>query len=147
MQNAWGWNPSLEDPGYSGPRPTSLTAAAQNEPPHSSQALSEDTQPIDVSRNRMVTVIAVHNLLEPSTDVGNRLVYTAAQFCFNCVQLCHHAFLRRFPPDDECPIAPTLPAVVREAQKRKGLRLSFSTLLPISGGEPPKLDQSCFLRM
>ena len=28
MQNAWGWNPSLEDPGYAVPRPTSLTAAA-----------------------------------------------------------------------------------------------------------------------
>ncbi len=95
----------------------------------------------------MVTVVAIHNLLEPSTDVGNRLVHAAAQFCFNCVQLGHHAFLRRFPPDDECPIAPALPAVVREAQKRKGLRLSFSTLLPISGGEPHKLDQSCFLRM
>jgi hypothetical protein len=64
-----------------------------------------------------------------------------------CVQLCHHALLRRFPPDDECPIAPKFPAVVREAQEGKGLRLSFSTLLAISGGEPPKLDQSCFLRM
>jgi hypothetical protein len=76
----------------------------------------------------MVTVIAVHNLLEPSTDVDNRLVRAAAQFCFNCVQLCHHAFLRRFPPDDERPIAPALPAVVRKAQERKGLRL------PLLGG-------------
>ena len=95
----------------------------------------------------MVSVVAVHNLLEPSTDVGNRLVHAAAQFCFNCVQLCHYAFLRRFPPDDECPIVPTLPAVAREAQERKGLRPSLSTLLPISGGEPPKLNQPCFLRM
>jgi hypothetical protein len=95
----------------------------------------------------MVTVIAVHNLSEPCTDVGNRLVHAAAQFCFNCVQLCHHALLCRFPPDDECPIAPALPAVMRKAQERKGLRLPFATLLPISGGEPPKLDQSRFLRM
>ena len=28
MQNAWGWNPLLEDPGYPVPRATSLTAAA-----------------------------------------------------------------------------------------------------------------------
>src|SRR5260370_21499941 len=29
MQNAWGWNPSLEDPGYAVPRrPSSLTATA-----------------------------------------------------------------------------------------------------------------------
>src|SRR5262249_3816996 len=40
-----------------------------------------------------------------------------------------------------------LPTVVREAQERKGFRLSFTTLLPILGGEPPKFDQSCFLRM
>ena len=95
----------------------------------------------------MVTVVAIHNLLEPSTDGGNRLVHAAAQFCFNCVQLGHHAFLRRFPPDGERSIAPALPAVVREAQESKGLRLSFPMLLPILGGEPPKLDQSCFLRM
>jgi hypothetical protein len=31
----------------------------------------------------MVTVIAVYNLSEPCTDVGNRLVHAAAQFCFN----------------------------------------------------------------
>ena len=36
---------------------------------------------------------------------------------------------------------------MREAQECKGLRLPFTTLLPISGGKPPKLDQSRFLRM
>ena len=67
----------------------------------------------------MVTVVAVHNLSEPCTDVGNRLVHAAAQFCLNCVQLCHHAFLRRFPSEDERPIAPALPAVMRETQELK----------------------------
>ena len=33
-------------------------------------------------------------------------MHAAAQFCFNCVQLCHHAFLLRFPPDDERQIGP-----------------------------------------
>jgi hypothetical protein len=45
------------------------------------------------------------------------------------------------------PLLRRFPQLVRETQERKGLRLSFSTLLPISGGEPPKLDQSGFLRM
>jgi hypothetical protein len=103
--------------------------------------------PVDVSRDRMVAVIAGHNLSKPCTDLGNRLMHSAAQCCRNGMQLRHHAFLRRFPPDDECSVAPALPAVVREAQERKGLRLPFATLLPISGGEPSKLDQSCFLRM
>jgi hypothetical protein len=74
-------------------------------------------------------------------------MHATAQFCFNCMQLCHHAFLRRFPPDDERPTAPALPAVVRKAQERKGFRLPFTTFLPILGSEPPKLDQSRFLRM
>jgi hypothetical protein len=52
MQNAWGWNPSWEDSGYPAPRHASpLTAAAQDEPPQSSQALPEDTQPVDVSQD------------------------------------------------------------------------------------------------
>jgi hypothetical protein len=81
----------------------------------------------------MLTVVAVHNLSEPCTDVGNRLVHAEAQFCLNCVQLCHHAFFAVFRQTMN---APALPAVMRETQERKGLRLSFSTLLPISGGIP-----------
>jgi len=74
-------------------------------------------------------------------------VHAEAQLSLNGVQLGHHALLRRFPPDGERSIAPALPAKVREAQKRKGLRLPFSTPLSILCGEPPKLDQSCFLWM
>jgi len=55
----------------------------------------------------------------PCTDVGNRLVHSAAQFCLNCLQLGNHAFLRRFLPDDERPIAPALPAVVRKSRNLK----------------------------
>jgi hypothetical protein len=147
MQNTWSWRPLREDREEPIPRDASLTAAAESEPPQSPHSLPEDTQPVDVSRDRMVAVIAVHNLSQPCTHLGHRLVHSAAQFCFKCVQLRHHAFLRRFPPDDECSIASALPAVMREAQERKGLRLSFTTPFPILCGEPPKLDQSCFLWM
>jgi hypothetical protein len=57
------------------------------------------------------------------------------------MQLGHHALLRRFPPDGECSVAPSLPAVMRETQERKGLRFPFTTLLPILRGEPPKLEK------
>ena len=83
MQNTWSWQPLREDREEPIPRGASLTAAAENEPPQSPHSLPEDTQPVDVSRDRMVAVIAVHNLSQPCTD----------------------------------------------------------------GSEPPKLDQSCFLRM
>jgi hypothetical protein len=38
----------------------------------------------------MVAVIAVHNLSQPCTDGSNRLVHSAAKFCFKCLQLRHH---------------------------------------------------------
>jgi hypothetical protein len=128
MQNTWSWQPLREDREEPIPRGASLTAAAENEPPQSPHSLPEDTQPVDVSRDRMVAVIAVHNLSQPCTDVGHRLVHSEAQFCFKCMQLRHHAFLRRFPPDDERPVAPALPAMMRKAQEREGLRLPYSTL-------------------
>jgi hypothetical protein len=74
-------------------------------------------------------------------------VHLAAQFCLDCVQLCHQPLLGRFPPDDEGPIAPALPAVMRETQEREGLRFSLSTCLPVLGGEPPELNQPRFVRM
>jgi hypothetical protein len=93
MQNTGSWKPLREDREEPIPRGATLTAAAENEPPQSPHSLPEDTQSVDVSRDRMVAVIAVHNLSQPCTDVGHRLVHSEAQFCFNCVQLRHHALL------------------------------------------------------
>src|SRR5215469_1867573 len=147
MQNAGCWEPVSGDSGDPIPLHGLLTAATQSKPPHAPQSLPKDTQLIDVTRDCVVLVIASHNLAEPCTDFGNGRVHAEAQLSLNGVQLGHHAFLRRFPPDGERSIAPALPAKVRETQKRKGLRLSFSTPFPILCGEPPKLDQSCFLRV
>src|SRR5277367_4749096 len=43
MQNTWSWKPLREDREVPIPRDSSLTAAAENEPPQSPQALPEDT--------------------------------------------------------------------------------------------------------
>jgi hypothetical protein len=51
-----------EDREIPNPRDSSLAAAAENEPPQSPYAWPEDTQPVDVSRDRVVAVIASHNL-------------------------------------------------------------------------------------
>src|SRR5579864_6603890 len=109
--------------------------------------MPKQAQPIEVPRNRMVLVITQGHLLQPLTDYRGGLVHLVAQFCLDCVQLGHHPLLGRFPPDDEGPIAPALPATMREAQEREGLRFSLSTLLPALSGEPPELNQSRFIRM
>ena len=66
---------------------------------------------------------------------------------FDCLELSHHPLLRRLAPYDERSILPALPAIMRETQKREGIRFSLSPLLSILCGEPPKLDQSRLLRM
>ena len=71
----------------------------------------------------------------------------AFQLRFNCLELGHQPLLCRLPPDDERSILPALPTVVREAQKREGLRLSLSPLRTVESGEPPEPDQPCLLRM
>src|ERR1039457_3481293 len=76
-----------------------------------------------------------------------RLVHPATQLCLYRTQLSHHPLLCRFPPDDEGPTAPALPTVMREAQEREGLGFSLPTLLPVSSGEPPELNQPRLLRM
>src|SRR5215470_1985969 len=107
--------------------------------------MHEDSEPIKIARNRMVLVVARGHLLQPFTDRRDRLVHSATQFCFDCMQLCHHPLLRCFPPYDKGSIAPALPTVMGEAQKREGLRLALSTLLPVPSGEPPELNQPCLL--
>jgi hypothetical protein len=95
----------------------------------------------------MVLVVTQHNSAKPSTDFGRAMMLTALQLSFDGFELGRHSLLRRDPPDDEGSIAVTLPTVVGETQKREGLRFSLSTLLPVTGGKPPELDQSCLVCM
>ena len=62
MQNAWSWDPASGSSGDPIPLHRLLTAATQSKPPQAPQSLPEDTQPIDVSRDRAVLVIAIHDL-------------------------------------------------------------------------------------
>lgn len=61
MQNTWSWKPMRENREVPIPRDSSLTAAAENEPPQSPHSLPEDTQPVDVARDGVIAVIAGHN--------------------------------------------------------------------------------------
>ena len=65
----------------------------------------------------------------------------------NRLELRNHALLRRHAPDIEGSAARELPTVVGEPKEHEGLRLSLATPLPVSDGEPPKLDKSRFVRM
>src|SRR5713101_8317601 len=66
MQDAGHWYPAREDRVETIPRQhAALTTATKYQPPQSAQALPEDTQPVEVSRDRMVSVVAHNNLMQP----------------------------------------------------------------------------------
>jgi hypothetical protein len=58
-----------------------------------------------------------------------------------------HPLLRGEAPDIKSSAAREISAKVRESQKREGLGFSLATLLPVSDGEPPELDQTRLVRM
>src|SRR5277367_5201020 len=99
-------------------------------PPNPTQPPAKEVQPMQVARNSVVSVIARSYLLEPGTNGRDRLVTTMFQLHLNCLELSHQPLLRRLAPHDERSVFPALPTVMREAQKRKGLRLSLSSLRP-----------------
>jgi hypothetical protein len=109
--------------------------------------MHENSQPIKVSRNSMVLVIAKRDLSKPLADQRCRLMLLADKLCLNRMQLRHHPLLSRFAPDDKGPVAPAFPAVVRETQEREGFRLSLAALLPIPSGVPPELNQPRLVRV
>ncbi len=95
----------------------------------------------------MVLVITQHDLPEPCTDFGHAIMRPALKLSLDGFELRDHPLLRRDPPDDEYSITDALPTEVSKTQEREGLWFSLSPLLPVSGGEPPELDQSCLVRM
>ena len=69
------------------------------------------------------------------------------KFSLDRLELPHHSLLRRHAPNIVGSTARELPTVVGEPKKHEGLRLSLATPLPVSDGEPPKLDQTRLVRM
>ena len=148
MQNAGSWNPSAQKriesiPSYLG----TLTAADEHGSPQPADATAENAQLCRITRDSVVLVVAQHNLAKPRTDVGRAMMLPALQLSLDGFELGRHSLLRRNPPDDKGSVAVALPAVVSETQECEGFRFSLSALLPVAGGEPPELDQSCLVRV
>jgi hypothetical protein len=69
------------------------------------------------------------------------------KLCLDDSELRNDPLLRRNAPDVKGSAAREIAAKMRESQKREGLGFSLATLLPVSDGEPPELDQTRLLRM
>jgi hypothetical protein len=94
----------------------------------------------------MVLVVTQHNRSKPRTDFGRTVMLPALKFSLDSFQLRDHPLLSRDPPDGECSRG-ELPTEMGETKKGEGFWLSLVTLLAVSSGEPPELDQPRLIRM
>jgi hypothetical protein len=95
----------------------------------------------------MVLVVALHNLPKPCADFTRTMMLPVLKFCLDDIELRNHPLLRGDTPDVKGSAAREISTKMRESQKREGLGFSLATLLPVSDGEPPELDQTRLVRM
>ena len=148
MQDSGYGYPPVEDRSQGLPPPLcALAATNQDVPPEPIDALSEGAQLIDIARDSVVLVVAVDDLPKPCTDLTDTIMLPAEKLCLDGFRLRNHSLFRRNPPDGEGFGLMTPPAVVGEAQERKGLRFPFDPLFPFVGRIAAELDQPSLFRV
>jgi hypothetical protein len=114
--------------------------------PESTHLRAERVETAGVSRYRVVVEVALHDRFEPCPCLRHGIVHALAELQLNLLQFGPYALADRRTPHGVRPF-PVLPANVRKAQKIERLKLSFSSLLPVSFGKPPKLDPARLVRV
>lgn len=74
------------------------------------------------------------------------MMLPALKLSLDGFQLRDHSLLSRDPPDGERS-GGGLPTEMGESKKQEGFWLSLATLLSVSSGEPPEVDQPSLVRM
>ena len=148
MQDALDRNPALGKRSESIPgHPALLTAAPKRKPPVARHLLTKASHAAPVTRNRVIVEVALNDRSEPLASLLNRIVLTGEESLLNLPQLGSHPLARRFPQDHKAPLLARLPAQVRESKKVERLRFPLSTLLPVSFGMSPELNQARLVRV
>ena len=106
--------------------------------------LPEYAETVEVSRDRIVVEVALHNRLEPLAGLTHGIVLTRTELLLDLPQLRPHAFADRLALYREPPQL-VLPADAREARKVERLGLAFSSTFPVLFGESAELDPSRFI--
>ena len=108
--------------------------------------MAEAAHAADVSRDRVVVEVALHDRLEPFAGLTHRIVHAVTNLLFDLSQFSPHALADRQASHRESPQS-VFPADVREAQEVERLRLSFSSSFPVLFGKPAELDPARLIRV
>jgi hypothetical protein len=78
-----------------------LASATECVPPEPQQSMPESSQAADVSRDRVVVEVAVHDRLEPFASLTHRIVHALTKLLFELSQFTSHALADRQAPHRE----------------------------------------------
>src|SRR5579871_6204374 len=111
------------------------------------KTVAKHAQHRQVARNGKVAIVPEQSTFEPGACGRWSIVHPGLQVLFQPCERLPHPFLRCSADHRKRPCLLPLPTEVREAEKHKRLRLSFSTVAPVGLGKPAKFDEPCFLAM
>src|SRR5580693_10534167 len=101
MERAGFRKPPVLQPEHLLPRHTLLASTAQCVPPEPQQSMPESSHAADVSRDRVVVEVALHDRLEPFASLTHRIVQALTKLLFDLSQLTPHALTDRQAPHRE----------------------------------------------
>src|SRR5262245_61579775 len=118
-----------------------LAASLQSFEPHPLDQLVELVHCSVVEDEAVVAIVPTQDLTQPGMLFGHFQMPPLPHLHSQFLQLASHPRRLRLPLDDKLSTS-SCRAVMRESQEVEGLRSSHTRLCSLSGGKPPKLDQS-----
>ena len=142
MTNSSKRKPLVDQTIHAFPRESGFLAAShQRAVPEPSHLKAECLDGRAVHWYSVVPNMPAHHRLEPRPNIGHGVVHSLSQFVFHLFELGSKPFLDGLPNHREFPVAPFLPADVREAKEVERLRFSLSAFLPVFSRIRAKLQK------
>src|SRR5712691_3853217 len=146
MANARRGQPALNEPPHPLPGdPSGLATPPQRTTPESPNLEAEREQRRAVHGYPVVPQMPLHDRAQPPAHYRDRSVQAPPKLGFHRAQLGLQPLPDRLPHHREPPIAPLLPADVREAEEVERLRLPLPGASPVLGRERPEFQQARLL--
>ena len=137
----WG-QPALGKPLHPLPGgPALLAAPTQGAIPVPDETVAEQDQRSPVHRNTVIPHVPHEDRAQPLSHRRDRVVQALPEFHLQLLELRLQPLTHRLAQHREAPVAPLLPADMREAEEAKCLWLPLTPALPIPGRERTEFDE------
>src|SRR5215469_550958 len=146
MMYARSGQPAVNNPQHPVPQHTAVLAASrQGAPPEPDRLEPKQVERPPVHGDPVVSIVPLDYRTQPPTHFRDGVVHAPLELGFHLTQFGLQALAYRLPQHREPPVAPLLPADMREAEEVEGLGLPLPAALSILGRIRPELQQPGFV--